>query len=132
VGGSIVPAVAAYDTTCDVYAPCALGGTLSAETVPSLRCRVVAGSANNQLAEPGAGDLLHARGILYAPDFVINAGGAIALVGLEQLGWSEEEVEPALARIGDTLQEIFSRADSGGATTAAAADALVEARLAAA
>jgi leucine dehydrogenase len=129
VGGSIVPAVAAHDTTCDVYAPCALGGTLSAETVPSLRCRIVAGSANNQLAAPEAGDLLHARGILYAPDYVVNAGGAIGIVGLEQLRWSEEDVEAALARIGDTLQEIFARAESDGSTPAAAADALVEARL---
>jgi leucine dehydrogenase len=132
VGGSAVAASDAYDTSCDVYAPCALGGTLSAETVPKLACRVVAGSANNQLAEPGAADLLHGRGILYAPDYVINAGGAIAIVGLEQLGWSDADVETALARIGETLREIYTHADSEGATTAAAADALVAARLAAA
>jgi leucine dehydrogenase len=132
VGGSTVAASDAYDTSCDVYAPCALGGTLSAETVPRLACRVVAGSANNQLAEPGAADLLHGRGILYAPDYVINAGGAIAIVGLEQLGWSDDEAERALARIGETLREIYTHADSDGATTAAAADALVAARLAAA
>jgi leucine dehydrogenase len=132
VGGTVVAAADAYDTACDVYAPCALGGTLNAETVPKLRCRVVAGSANNQLAEPKAADLLHARGILYAPDYVINAGGAIALVGLEELGWSDAAVEAALARIGETLREIYAGADADGTTTAAAADALVAARLAAA
>jgi leucine dehydrogenase len=131
VGGSIVPAAAAYDLSCDVYSPCALGGTLGAETVPKLRCRIVAGSANNQLAEPEAGDLLHARGIVYAPDYVINAGGAIGIVGLEQLGWNEDDVEAALARIGETLREIFARAEADGTTPAAAADALVAARLAA-
>jgi leucine dehydrogenase len=132
VGGSVVGAEDAYDTPCDVYAPCALGGTLDAETVPKLRCRIVAGSANNQLAEKEAADLLQARGILYAPDYMINAGGAIGIVGLEQLGWSEEEVETALAGIGETLREIYMRAEADGATTAAAADALVATRLAAA
>jgi len=132
VGGSAVAASDAYDASCDVYAPCALGGTLSAETVPKLACRIVAGSANNQLADPSAADLLHRRGILYAPDYVINAGGAVAIVGLEQLGWSDEDVETALARIGETLREIYARADGDGSTTAAAADALVAARLAAA
>jgi leucine dehydrogenase len=132
VGGSLVAAANAYETPCDVYAPCALGGTLSAETAPKLPCRIVAGSANNQLAEPETADLLQTRGILYAPDFVINVGGAIAIVGLEQLGWSSEDVETALTRIGETLQEIYARADADGLTTAAAADALVAARLAAA
>jgi leucine dehydrogenase len=131
VGGSVVAAGDAYETSCDVYAPCALGGTLGAEAVARLRCRVVAGSANNQLAEPEAADLLRARGILYAPDYVINAGGAVAIVGLEQLGWSDDDVESALARIGDTLREIYTRAEADGSTTAAAADKLVAARLAA-
>jgi Glutamate/Leucine/Phenylalanine/Valine dehydrogenase len=72
-------------------APCAVGGILSVETVPRLRCRIVAGSANNQRAEPEAAEMLHGRGILYAPDYVINAGGALAIVGFEQLGWSDSE-----------------------------------------
>lgn len=132
VGGSVVAAADVYDTTCDVYAPCALGGTLGADTAPKLRCRIVAGSANNQLADPGAAAVLHERGVLYAPDYVINAGGAIGIVGLEQLGWSDAEVEAALARIGATLREIYARADESGTTTAASADGLVAARLAAA
>ena len=85
-----------YDTECDVYAPCAVGGVLSTETVPRLRCRIVAGSANNQLAEQEAAELLRERAILYAPDYVINAGGAVALVGLEQFGWSRAALDAAL------------------------------------
>lgn len=67
-GGTVVPAEAALETECDVYAPCALGATLNADTIPRLRCRVVAGGANNQLATPEDAERLHAAGILYAPD----------------------------------------------------------------
>jgi len=129
VGGSTVQADRAIAAECDVYAPCALGATLSAESVPQLGCRIVAGSANNQLAEPRAAELLRAAGILYAPDYVINAGGAIAINFLEINGRSQAEVDAALARIGDTLTEIYSRADAEGITTAAAADALAASRL---
>ena len=129
VGGAAVPADQIFETECDVYAPCAVGGILSTETVPRLRCRIVAGSANNQLAEPEAAELLHARGILYAPDYVINAGGAIAIVGLEQLGWSKSELDTSLARIGETLRQIYKQADERGISTAAAADILADERL---
>jgi leucine dehydrogenase len=124
VGGSAVEADRAIGTECDVYAPCALGATLSSESVPQLRCRIVAGSANNQLAQPEAAELLSAAGILYAPDYVINAGGAIAINFLELNRRSQEDVDAALARIGDTLTEIYASADVKGITTAAAADAL--------
>jgi leucine dehydrogenase len=129
VGGASLPADQLFETDCDVYAPCAVGGVLSVETVPQLRCRIVAGSANNQLAEPEAAEMLHARGILYAPDYVINAGGAIAIVGLEQLGWSKSELDRALARIGETLRRIYERADARDISTAAAADVLAEEQL---
>jgi leucine dehydrogenase len=129
VGGSAIAADDVLETDCDVYAPCAMGGVLSTETVPRLRCRIVAGSANNQLAQPEAAELLRARGILYAPDYVINAGGAIALVGVEQLGWSRSERDAALARIGETLRQIYERADAQDISTAAAADFLAEERL---
>ena len=108
---------------------CALGATLSAESVPQLRCRIVAGSANNQLAQPKAADLLRAAGILYAPDYVINAGGAIAINFLELNERSRDDVDAALVGIGDTLRKIYARADSEGITTAAAADALAASRL---
>ena len=129
IGGAALPVDQLFETECDVYAPCAVGGILSVETVPRLRCRIVAGSANNQLAEPEVADLLHARGILYAPDYVINAGGAIAIVGLEQLGWRRSELDAALARIGETLREVYERADAQGISTAAAADVLADDRL---
>ena len=132
VGGAAISADEIFGADCDVYAPCAVGGVLSAETVPRLRCRIVAGSANNQLAEPEAAELLRERGILYAPDYVINAGGAIAIVGLEQLGWSNSELGTALTRIGETLRQIYARADDSGTSTAAAAEALADERLAAA
>src|SRR5207244_1592511 len=86
-GAELVSAADALETECDVYSPCAVGGTLSADSIPRLRCRIVAGSANHQLAEPSDADRLREAGILYAPDYVINAGGVIQLVGLEdQIG----------------------------------------------
>jgi leucine dehydrogenase len=131
VGGSAVAAGAVLETECDVLAPCAVGGILSEETVPRLRCRIVAGSANNQLADPEAAELLHERGILYAPDYVINAGGVTAIVGLEQLGWSRAELDEALARIGATLTEIFAKAEAEGISTGATAEVVAEERLSA-
>ena len=80
------PAHHVFDAECDVFSPCATGGVLSAESIPLLRCRVVAGAANNQLATPWDADRLRDRGILYAPDYVINAGGVIHLAGYERLG----------------------------------------------
>jgi leucine dehydrogenase len=131
-GGRAIPADAVSETECDVYAPCAIGGTLSVETVPRLHCRIVAGSANNQLREPEAGELLAERGILYAPDYVVNAGGVISIVALEQLGWSRDALDAALAGIGDTLRLVFERAGADGTSTAAAAEALAAERLEAA
>ncbi len=129
VGSDVVPADDVIGTRADVYAPCAVGGTLDVESAARIRCAVVAGSANNQLAEPEAADVLRARGILYAPDYVINAGGAIGVGGVEQLGWSEAEVNAALARIGDTLLEVYRRSETQGISTAAAADAIAAERL---
>jgi leucine dehydrogenase len=116
-GAAVVAPDDVYDTECDVYSPCAVGGTLNAETIPRLRCRIVGGSANNQLAEPADSKRLHERGILYAPDFIINAGGVIQLVGLEDRGWDEDELQRNLGAVGDTLREIDAR---GGAPADAA------------
>ena len=129
-GARVVPAGEALTTACDVYSPCAVGGTLTAATIPGLRCRIVAGSANNQLAEPEDADRLRDAGILYAPDYVINAGGVIQLVGLEDRGWSEAELEESLAGIGDTLRRIYRSADDAGVTPAAAAERLAAERIA--
>jgi leucine dehydrogenase len=132
LGARVVAPEHAFEVECDVYAPCATGGTLSAETIPRLRCRIVAGSANNQLESPGDAELLRERGILYAPDFVINAGGVFYNVGIEALGWDDARVELALAGIADTLAEIFARSETEGISTGRAAAALAERRLQAA
>jgi leucine dehydrogenase len=118
------------ETEVDVYSPCAVGGTLSAESIPRLACRAIAGCANNQLAEPADAERLHDRGILYAPDYVVNAGGIIQLIGLEDEGWGETQLEERLAGIGDTLRTLFAEANESGITPAEAAERLVSRRLA--
>jgi glutamate dehydrogenase/leucine dehydrogenase len=129
-GATVVAAGDAMTTECDVYAPCAVGGTLNAETIPKLRCRIVAGSANNQLATPEDGVRLHEAGILYAPDYVINAGGVLQLVGIEDRNATEEELEASFAGIGDTLREIYRDADAAGITPAEGAERLASERIA--
>ena len=129
IGGEVVPHENALAVECDVYAPCAVGGTLNAETIPQLRCRIVAGCANNQLAEPEDAARLDGAGILYAPDYVINAGGVIYAWGTESLGWSPEQVEARLAGIGDSLAEIYARAEADGVTTEISAERLARSRL---
>jgi leucine dehydrogenase len=129
VDGEVVAADHILQTDADVFAPCAVGGVLDVDSASRLRCAVVAGSANNQLAQPEAAEVLTARGILYAPDYVINAGGAIGVAGLEQLGWSDAEVNAALERIGETLRDVFRRSEEQGISTAAAADALADQRI---
>ena len=110
---------------CDVYAPCAVGGTITAETVERLRCAIVAGAANNQLADPALADRLHERGILYAPDYVINSGGVLHGAGLELLGWDQARLDVALRGLGDTLLELYA---DNGRSPVHAAEALVARR----
>ena len=126
VDGAVVPIEQVFETRCDVFAPCAIGGILTTETASRLRCRIVAGSANNQLADPEAAEMLWSRGILYAPDYVINVGGAIGTTGPEQFGWGAAELDAALTRIGETLLEIYRRAEQEDLSTAAAADAFAD------
>jgi glutamate dehydrogenase/leucine dehydrogenase len=115
---------------CDVLAPCALGGVLSQEAIPYLRCRAIAGSANNQLATSSDGVRLADRGILYAPDFVTNVGGAMAISGMEALGWSPAEADHHVRTyVAATLRAIFDTAASEGIDTAAAARRIAEHRL---
>jgi len=129
-GAHVVAVEEALSTECDVYAPCAVGGTLNADTIRELRCRIVAGSANNQLTEPADAERLHAAGILYAPDYVVNAGGVLQLVGLEDRGLNEEQLEASFAGIGETLRQIFTDADAAGITPADAAERLAAQRIA--
>lgn len=131
-GVALVPPERVYDTPCDLFSPCALGGVLSEATIPLLGCRAVAGAANNQLATPEDAERLRARGILYAPDFVASLGGALAITGLEALGWSRERAdEEVRRRIGDTLREVFARAEAEGVTTEEAARRIAQERIAA-
>ena len=129
-GGTPIPPDEALGLDCDVYAPCALGATLNAESIPRLRCRVVAGAANNQLAEPEDAERLRAARVLYAPDYVINGGGALHGIGLESLGWDDGRLEREVAGIGDTLSGIYRQADADGITTSEAAERLAAERLA--
>jgi leucine dehydrogenase len=106
----------------DVLAPCALGGVLSDETVPQLRCRVVAGAANNQLATEAVGEMLAARGVLWVPDFVANAGGVVNIaVELEPDGYATDRAETRVRTIGDTVRTVLDHADAAGITPLAAA-----------
>ncbi len=124
---------AALRADVDVLAPCALGGVFDDRTVPELRCRAIAGAANNQLASEGIADLLSARGILWAPDFVANAGGIINIaIELEPEGYAPERAEPAVRAIGDTMRRIFADAAAIGATPLTAAMELARRRIAAA
>jgi glutamate dehydrogenase/leucine dehydrogenase len=132
IGAEVVPAADALTVACDVYAPCAIGGTLNAKTIPTLGCRIVAGSANNQLADPEDAGRLHAAAILYAPDYVINAGGVLQLIGTEELGLDADELERSFLGIGETLRGLYRDADATGVTPAAAAERLAAERVAAA
>jgi leucine dehydrogenase len=129
VDGRLVDPADALATRCDVFAPCAIGGILDSTSVERLQCQAIAGSANTQLAAPEIADRLHARGILYAPDFVANGGGAAAF-GLISLGATDEAVIQKVDAIGETLRSIFREAASRGETPLAAARRIVERRLA--
>lgn len=131
-GARVVPADDIYGVEADVFAPCALGGIVNAETVPRLRAAVVAGGANNQLREPDAdGARLAARGILYVPDYVANAGGVITGFG-DMNGWSPARCAARVDAIHDTVRDLLRRADDAGILPHEAADRMVEERLAAA
>jgi leucine dehydrogenase len=112
-----------------VLAPCALGSGLNDATVPWLRVPIVAGAANNQLSEPRHGDLLHERGILYAPDYAINAGGLIN-VAHEAKGYVEADSRAQVMRIYETIVEVADRSARTGTATHRVADAMVHERLA--
>ncbi len=126
-GAQAVECDSIHSQDVDVFAPCALGGAVNDTTIDAIRARIIAGSANNQLASVGLGQVLHSRGILYAPDFVINAGGIIHVHYMRsQRPWQEsvQHVE----EIGLTLGEIFQRAEDADKTPEAIADRIAEER----
>jgi valine dehydrogenase (NAD+) len=113
----------------DIYAPCALGGTLNDETVATMEARIVCGAANNQLAHAGLEKALADRGILYAPDYVVNAGGVIQVAD-ELAGFSFDRAKARVEQIFTTTQKIFALASEEGVPPAVAADRLAERRMA--
>ena len=102
-----------YDVPCDVFSPCALGATLNEETIPRLHCAAIAGSANNQLAADWDMDAITDRGILYAPDFVVNAGGVIN-IAVEADGYAPDRAAEMVDRIYDNVMAVFETADNDG------------------
>ena len=128
-GAAIVPLDEIFGIACDVLAPCALGSALNDKTIPQIKAKIVAGAANNQLAEPRHGDDLHARGILYAPDYAINAGGLVN-VAQEVLGYDADKARAKTMQIFDTIKDISERSAKLGSPTYRIADIMVEEKLA--
>ncbi len=125
-GAAIVAPEDAVAADVDIFSPCALGGSINAQTVDRLKAKIVAGAANNQLATPDMDAALHARGVLYAPDYVINAAGVIS-IGLEIIGqWSKEELSARIDQIGARLTEIFERGAEADRPTGAIADLMAQ------
>jgi leucine dehydrogenase len=117
-----------YGVDAQIFAPCALGAIVNDDTVAQFRFEIIAGAANNQLAQERHGDLLHKQGILYAPDYVINAGGLINVYG-ELNDWTPEQARRKAGEIYETLCQIFELAKSNGLPTYEAADRVAERRI---
>lgn len=120
-----------YSVRADIFVPCALGGVINDQTIPELKAQIVAGAANNQLLDQRHGEMLKERSILYAPDYVANAGGVLNGC-IELLGWDSERASRKVDEIYDTMLTIFEDAKAQGISTNTAADRLAEARLGAA
>jgi leucine dehydrogenase len=129
-GAAITTIDKVAEVACDVFAPCALGAGLNDDTIPHLTASIVAGAANNQLLEPRHGDDLHARGILYAPDYAINAGGLVN-VAQEVKGYDAKAARDKTLKIYDTIWDICERSKKLNAPTYKVADLMAEERLAA-
>jgi len=127
-GAKAVASDAIYDVRASIFAPCALGAVINDDTVQRLQVDIVAGAANNQLAEDRHGDLLERRGIAYAPDYVINGGGLIN-VNAELHGWAPERARSKAGEIYDTLLRVFEIAREEGCPSHQAADRLAEQRI---
>lgn len=127
-GAEVVSPNEIFGVKADVFAPCALGGVINDETIPQLQVQIVAGAANNQLLEERHGAMLRNRSILYAPDYVANAGGVLNGC-IELLGWTPEQALQKIYAIYDTVLKIFKSAEDEGITPNEAADRLAEERL---
>lgn len=128
LGVEVAPAEKAHAVDCEVFSPCALGGALHAGTIPELRCAAVVGCANNQLADPGCVQLLEEAGVLYAPDYVVNAGGVINIAE-ELVGYHRERAYANVRRIFDTTAAVLATASLENIPTVEAADRMAERRM---
>jgi leucine dehydrogenase len=128
-GAKVVQGDAIFSADADIFSPCALGGIINDKTIPKLKVQIVAGGANNQLLEERHGDELQRRGILYAPDYVANAGGVINVYG-EVVGWDAQRALDKADDIYDTILKVFDIAEAKKIPTYEAADRLAEQRLA--
>jgi leucine dehydrogenase len=129
LGAEIVEPGAIHAVEVDIYAPCALGGAISAKTLPDIKASIIAGAANNQLATPDMGDACQARGILYVPDYVINAGGIINVAAEVSGTYDPDWVKSKLDELEITLKSIFAEAERRGVSTDAIANEMARARL---
>jgi leucine dehydrogenase len=129
LGAAIVEPDAVFDVACDIFSPCALGGVLNGETIPRLRCAIVAGGANNQLLEDRNGGDLQKRGILYAPDYVINAGGIINVACEIDGPYRPDRARELTERIYDTTERVIRMSREEETPTNAVADRIAERRL---
>lgn len=130
LGLELVDPEQAYDVDCDVFSPNALGGVLNQHTIPRLRCRIVAGGANNQLATPQDGRRLWEREIVYAPDYVVNSAAPYAVIGAGELGYSPQRLAASVQGVAEALRMIVRRARAEGRPTAEVADTIAEERVA--
>ena len=131
-GARIVAPDDIYDVEADIFSPCALGAVINEKTLDRFRVKAIAGGANNQLVMPEMGELLRRKGILYAPDYVINGGGIINVAAEISGNYSSEWVDAKLARLVQTLGEVLDEALTSGQPTNAVADRIARARIAAA
>lgn len=129
MGIQVVPQDNIYDLECDIFSPCALGGVLNPDTIPKLKCQVVAGAANNQLLTDEDGWELQRRGILYAPDYIVNAGGIINAAAEYEAAYNPDRAREKTERIYEIMGQVIARAKSEEVPTAGAADRLAEERV---
>lgn len=130
LGFKVVAPEEIYDVDCDIFSPCALGGMLNCNTIPRLKCRMVAGGANNQLLTDEDGVELHRRGILYAPDYIINAGGIINVAAEIRMPYNTKWAREKTQRIYEIIGRVIDISKQEEIPTSQAADRLAEERLA--
>jgi leucine dehydrogenase len=128
-GADVVPTQEIHTVDCDILSPCALSGEINAQTVPEMRCEAVVGCANNQLASADMAEEIAKRGIVYGPDFIVNAGGVINIAYEVGRPYDRKAAFAHAWRIGDTLERVIDVAAAQGITTEAAAEHIAEERL---